>query len=120
VGVVDVIALVDIVVELAAGADPDSLADEGALVGEGVGAFFLEEDVVVGVDLDVSVGIFFYGYAIVVRLVDEANANAYREHQYAGYGEANLESLLHENPPFRQISLVEKRLRGIAGKKGFG
>jgi hypothetical protein len=76
------------------------LADEGALVGEGIGALFLEKDVVVGIDFDVGVGIFFEGYVFVIRLIDEAYADAYSEYHDAGEGEADLESLLHENPPF--------------------
>ena len=60
---------------------------------------FLEEDIVVGIDFDVGVGIFLDRHVFVVGLVDEADADADGEHQDRRYAEANLESVLHEIPP---------------------
>ncbi len=93
------IALVHVVGELTAGADPYRLADERALVGEGVGILLLQEDVVVGIDLDIGIGIGPGGLHLVIRPVDEADTHADERHHHCRYSESDLWSLLHEISP---------------------
>ena len=108
--VVDVFAGVAVVVHLAAGADPDGLADERALVFWRVGALLFEEDHVVLVELGGGVRVLGHGAFFMVGPVDQTDAHTDGDDQAKRCGNRHLGSSLHSKPSSFRGARYDQRI----------